>query len=276
MRAAVLGSPVAHSLSPVLHRAAYAHLGLRWRYDAIECEATQLAAFVASLSAEWAGLSLTMPLKTAVLPLADSVDDAAAAAGAANTLVLRDGRRDAANTDVPGMVAALAEHGVGPGSAGTVALLGAGATARSAVVSLARAGWTAVDVAARRPEAAGDLVGTGDAVGAEVRVGRWPEAAELLAYDLVVSAVPAGAADALAGAVPTGPGVLFDVLYDPWPTPLAAAWSAAGGHVVGGLELLVQQAAEQVRLLTGTDASAADLVAVMRPAGLAALAARSG
>jgi shikimate dehydrogenase len=131
-------------------------------------------------------------------------------------------------------------------------------------------------VAARRPEAAGDLVGTGDAVGAEVRVGRWPEAAELLAYDLVVSAVPAGAADALAGAVPTGPGVLFDVLYDPWPTPLAAAWSAAGGHVVGGLELLVQQAAEQVRLLTGTDASAADLVAVMRPAGLAALAARSG
>jgi shikimate dehydrogenase len=276
MRAAVLGSPVAHSLSPVLHRAAYAYLGLRWRYDAIECDAAHLAGFVAGLTGDWAGLSLTMPLKAAVLPLADSVDAAAVAAGAANTLVLRDGRRAAANTDVPGMVAALAEHAVGPSSAGSVAVLGAGATARSAVVSLAAAGWTAVDVAARRPEAAAPLVRTGAAVGTEVRVGGWADAAELLAYDLVVSTVPAGAADALAARVPSGPRVLFDVLYEPWPTPLAAAWSAAGGTVVGGLDLLVQQAAGQVRLMTGCDVPEAELVAVMRPAGLVALASRAG
>jgi shikimate dehydrogenase len=266
MRAAVLGSPVAHSLSPVLHRAAYAHLGLDWQYDAIECDVAGLPAFVASLTPQWAGLSLTMPLKAAVLSLADEVDAVSRAAGAANTLVLRAGRRLAANTDVPGMVAALAEHGVHPSTAGSVAVLGAGATARSAVVSLAAAGWTAADVAARRPEAAGDLVAAGAGVGVAVRVVAWATAADVLGHGLVVSTVPAGAADALAASVPAEPGALFDVLYHPWPTPLAAAWSAAGGRVVGGLDLLVHQAAGQVRLMTGTPASEPDLVEVMRAA----------
>jgi shikimate dehydrogenase len=276
MRAAVLGSPVAHSLSPALHRAAYAHLGLRWRYDAIECEERDLAGFVASLGPEWAGLSLTMPLKSAALALADEVDAVALATGAANTLLLRGGAWAAANTDVPGMVAALRERDASPSTAPTAALLGAGATARSAVVSLAAAGWSVVDVAARRPEAAADLVGTGAAAGVQVRVGGWDAARGLLAHDLVVSTVPVGAADGLAGAVPAGPGILFDVLYHPWPTPLARAWAAAGGTVVGGLDLLVHQAAGQVRLMTGCEVPAEALVAVMRPAGLAALAARPG
>jgi len=267
MRAAVLGSPVAHSLSPVLHRAAYAHLGLRWRYDAIECDAGQLAGFVASLTSDWAGLSLTMPLKAAVLSMADEVDDASRHAGAANTLVLREGRRSAANTDVPGMVAALAERGVrAPDGTAPAALLGAGSTARSAVVALAGAGWRHVEVVARRQSAAAELVAVGSALGVRVDVRDWSAAPSVLADGLVVSTVPRGAADALAVAVPTEPGVLFDVLYHPWPTPLAAAWDRAGGTVVGGLDLLVHQAVGQVRLMTGTRVPDDELVAVLRAA----------
>src|SRR5438874_13146920 len=137
MRAAVLGSPIAHSLSPVLHRAAYALLGLDWTYEAVECTADRLAAFVDGLDGQWAGLSLTMPLKTAVLPLLDTADSTVARAGAANTLVLREGRRDGANTDVPGLVAALSERDA---AASHAAVLGGGATARSAVVSRAEIG----------------------------------------------------------------------------------------------------------------------------------------
>jgi shikimate dehydrogenase len=277
MRAAVLGSPVAHSLSPVLHRAAYAYLHLDWTYDAVECDEAALAGFVAGLSGDWAGLSLTMPLKTAVLGLLDEADEPTRLAGAANTLLLREGRRVGANTDVPGMVAALAERGVVGGGSGRATVLGAGATARSAVVSLAEAGYVRADVVARRPAVAADVVATGAAVGVQVRVHDWPGAAGLLRNDpadLVVCTVPRGAADALAAAVPPRPSPLFDVLYDPWPTPLAAAWEAAGGLVVGGLDLLVHQAVGQVRLMTGCAAGADELVAVLRPAGRGALAAR--
>ncbi len=280
MRAAVLGSPVAHSLSPVLHRAAYAYLGLDWTYEAVECDVAGLPDFVARLTSQWAGLSLTMPLKTAVLGLLDESDEPTRLAAAANTLLLRDGRRVGANTDVPGMVAALAERGVGGGGSGRATVLGAGATARSALVSLAAAGFSSADVLARRPGAAGDLVATGVKVGVQVRVHDWSGAAGLLGdgpagpADLVVSTVPRGAADVLTAAVPGRPGLLFDVLYDPWPTPLAAAWAAAGGVVVGGLDLLVHQAVGQVRLMTRCAAGADELVAVLRPAGRAALAAR--
>lgn len=274
MRAAVLGSPVAHSLSPVLHRAAYAHLELDWTYEAIECDAAGLPAFVAGMTGEWAGLSLTMPLKTAVLGLLDEADEATRLAGAANTLLLRHGRRLGANTDVPGMVAALAERGVAGGGSSRAAVLGAGATARSAVVSLAAAGYPDVDVVARRPDEAAELVATAAAVGVRVRLHPWDGAAALLGADLVVSTVPKGAADALAGHVPPRPGSLFDVVYDPWPTPLASGWAAAGGLVLGGLDLLVHQAAGQVRLMTGCTAGVDELVAVLRPAGLAALSAR--
>jgi shikimate dehydrogenase len=268
MRAAVLGSPIAHSLSPALHRAAYALLGLDWTYDAVECTAERLAPFLAGLGPEWAGLSLTMPLKAAVLPLLDSAEPTVRRAGAANTVVLRGGRREGANTDVPGMVAALAERGV---AADAAVVLGAGATARSALVSLAQAGTTRVEVAARRPAAAGDLLRVAVAEGLLVEVVPWAAAAELLAAPLVVSTVPAGAADALAAAVPTRPGALLDVVYAPWPTPLAAAWSSSAGTVVGGLDLLVHQAALQVPLVTGSTTPADELVPVLRAAALAAV-----
>src|SRR5690348_6438671 len=148
-RAAVLGKPVGHSRSPDLHNAGYAAAGLRdWQYTAIECDETQLAGLLGGLGAEWAGLSLTMPLKEAALVVADAVDPAAAALGAANTLVRAEPGWRAHNTDAPGMVRALAEAGVG--AAGELAVLGGGGTARAAIGAAAELG-ARVSVYTRRP-----------------------------------------------------------------------------------------------------------------------------
>ena len=244
MRAAVLGSPVAHSLSPLLHRAAYAELGLAWRYDAVEVDAGALPGFVAGLGPEWAGLSLTMPLKEAVLPLLDSASDLAVAVAAANTVVLRDGFRHGENTDVHGIVAALAEAGTT--TVRRAVVLGGGATARSALAALARLGCTE-PVLVVRSEPRATLAAAGR-LGLTPRVTSW-DPAVLDGCDLLVSTLPSGAADPLAGAVADVP-VLLDVVYAPWPTPLAAG---CRGVVVSGLAMLLHQAAEQVRLMTGQE-----------------------
>lgn len=278
MRAAVLGSPIAHSLSPALHRAAYAHLGLDWQYEARECDQAGLPALLGGLGPEWAGLSLTMPLKEAVLALLDEVDPVALQSSAANTVVLRRGRRLGFNTDVPGMVAALAERGVAP--RGPAAVLGGGATARSAVLSLAQAGWTDVTVYSRRTSATQWLASAlpPDLVlaGARLAACDLGQVGAAMRSDLVVSTLPRGVTDAFAEQVLGAPGTLFDVLYDPWPTGLARAWAARGGAVISGLDLLVHQAALQVVLMTGTTAPLHELVAVMRAAGEAAAGARQG
>ncbi|MFF8816249.1 shikimate dehydrogenase [Streptomyces pactum] len=273
-RAAVLGSPIAHSLSPVLHRAAYADLGLAgWTYHRFDVDERALPEFVTGLDRRvWAGLSLTMPLKRAVIPLLDGISEPAAAVEAVNTVVFTgDGRALGDNTDIPGMTAALAEHGVE--KAEWAAVLGAGATASSALAALARICPGEVGVYVRNPERAAEMRRWADRLGMVVRIADWADAAEALDAPLVVATTPAGATDALAGAVPEHPGALFDVLYDPWPTPLAAAWSARGGTVVGGLDLLVHQAVLQVEQMTGR--APAPLEA-MRAAGEAALAARHG
>ncbi len=269
-RAAVLGSPIAHSLSPVLHRAAYAALGLDgWRYDRFEVDEAGLRAFVEGMDpAVWAGLSLTMPLKRAVIPLLDEITDTAASVGAANTLVLGpDGRRSGDNTDISGMIAALAERGVT--AVPSAAVLGAGATASSALAALARLGAGRVTAYVRGPARAAEMRQWGERLGLTVRTADWEDAREALAEPVVIATTPAGAADHLAAAVPEAPGVLFDVLYDPWPTVLAAAWTARGGRVVGGLDLLVHQAVLQVEQHTGR---APAPVEIMRAAGEAALA----
>lgn len=268
-RAAVLGSPVAHSLSPVLHRAAYDVLGLPgWSYSAHDVAEDALPAFLDGLDDSWAGLSLTMPLKAAVLPLLDAHSPVVEMAGGANTVLLRAGRRVGENTDVPGIVAALAAQGVTEVERATV--LGGGATARSAVVALAgRAGPVTAYV--RDPARQDGLVAAAAAAGTELAVRPWSQAREGLSAPLVVQAAAAGAADHLVGAVPHEVGALFEVLYDPWPTPLAAAWVARRAPVVDGLDLLVHQGVLQVLLMTGADTDPAGLVAVLRAAGEQAL-----
>ncbi|MGQ4417490.1 shikimate dehydrogenase, partial [Streptomyces sp. SAS_269] len=270
-RAAVLGSPIAHSLSPVLHRAAYDALGLSgWSYDRFEIDEAALPGFLDGLGPEWAGLSLTMPLKRAVIPLVDEISDAAASVDAVNTVVLsEDGRRVGDNTDIPGMVAALREHGIE--EVESAAILGAGATASSALAALSRICTGEVVAYVRSEARAAEMRQWGERLEVDVRTVGWADAEQALHAPLVIATTPAGTTDALAAAVPERPTTLFDVLYDPWPTELAARWSMFGGAVVGGLDLLVHQAVLQVEQMTGRTPAPLE---AMRHAGEKALAGR--
>jgi shikimate dehydrogenase len=267
-RAAVLGSPIGHSLSPVLHRAAYAALGLDWTYDAVEMDSIGLAGFLDGLDSSWVGLSLTMPLKETVLPLLDETSAMARLTSAANTVLLRQGRRIGSNTDVPGIVAAIRQERQHP--FGRACIIGAGATARSALAAASQLGVAEVLVVARRPQAASGVLRVGAELGVHCRVTGWDHAAAGLRHELVISTVPGDAAASLVPALPADPGVLLDVTYWPWPTQLAAAWQAAGGLAIGGASMLLWQAAQQVELMTGRQAP----VAAMREALAAAIAAR--
>ncbi|WP_298561234.1 shikimate dehydrogenase [Streptomyces luteogriseus] len=270
-RAGVLGSPIAHSLSPVLHRAAYAELGLSdWSYDRFEIDEAKLPGFMEKLGPEWAGLSLTMPLKRAVIPLLDEVSETAASVEAVNTVVFtEDGRRVGDNTDIPGIVAALRERGIE--QVDSAAILGAGATASSALAALSRICPGEISVYVRSEARAAEMRQWAERLDVTVRIADWADAEQALRAPLVISTTPAGVTDALARSVPERPVALFDVLYDPWPTDLAARWSAYGGAVVSGLDLLVHQAVLQVEQMTGLAPAPLD---AMRKAGERALAAR--
>ncbi|MFF9206528.1 shikimate dehydrogenase [Streptomyces sp. NPDC014986] len=270
-RAAVLGSPIAHSLSPVLHRTAYAELGLEgWTYGRFEVDEEALPGFFETLGPQWAGLSLTMPLKRAVIPLLDGISETAASVDAVNTVVLtEDGRRTGDNTDIPGIVAALREHGID--EVESAAVLGAGATASSALAALARICSGEIVVHVRSEARAAEMRQWAERLDVTVRIADWDDAGQALNAPLVLSTTPAGVTDALARAVPQRPAVLFDVLYDPWPTVLAARWSACGGAVISGLDLLVHQAVLQVEQMTGRSPAPLD---AMRKAGERALTGR--
>lgn len=272
MKAAVLGSPIAHSLSPVLHRAAYAALGLDdWSYEAIECDEAGLAGLIAGLGPDWAGLSLTMPLKRTVLPLLHHVDPVAVAAGGANTVVFRVDGRYGYNTDVHGIVDALTEAGApAPGS---VTILGAGATACSALAALPELGARRADIIVRDPARATGLLEAAERVGVRVRLRGLAALREDLPSDLLISTVPAGVADDYARHVRDSghaPHAVLDVVYSPWPTDLARAAAAAGAIVASGFAMLLHQAAAQVELMTDKPAP----LEPMRAAGQAQLARR--
>jgi shikimate dehydrogenase len=267
-RCGVLGDPIAHSLSPVLHRAGYAAAGLEWTYDAHRVSAGGLDTFLTGLDDEWRGLSLTMPLKREAMSLAASVSDRAVLTGAANTLVRVEGGWHADNTDLPGAVSAIRERYDGVVQSAVV--LGGGATATSTGLALADLGARRITVAVRD---AGRAVETLSVLRAhpaapvvevtDLAVGAAWEA------EVVVSTIPASAqTPELVGRCAAAP-VVFEVLYDPWPTPLAHA--ASGRVLIGGLDLLVHQAALQFEIFTGQPGP----VEAMRAAGEAALAARS-
>ncbi|GAA1759326.1 shikimate dehydrogenase [Nostocoides vanveenii] len=327
-RAFVLGSPIRHSLSPVLHRAAYASLGLTdWTYDAADVDEAGFPAFVAGLGADVRGLSLTMPLKEVAFTVASLVSERARLAEAINTLVRRaDGGWDADNTDIAGIVAALggatslsarwrdeaeapgqetrpsvaerrsgrdcpsasasprhfpdsspfapnasrnreaswrANSGAADSPSGVI--LGAGATARSALIALRELGCRRVSVCARNPDKAwaslGELAGGLDVELTVRDLAGWPGVAGGLVVSTLPGAGALGAAEVLRGSG-TGPGgvrgcglgggvVVLDVVYAGWPTPLARAAEAVGAEVVSGLDMLVHQAVEQVQLMTG-------------------------
>lgn len=265
MKCAVLGHPITHSLSPALHRAGYVACGLDWAYDAVDVTEEQLATFLDSRDEQWRGLSLTMPLKRTLVGLVDWLDPRAEQAQAANTLVFEEGRRLAYNTDIPGAVAAIREQYDGPVESAVV--VGGGATAASVLLALADLGCRHARLVVRSVERAADTLEA---------VSRHPQAPRISFepigdVDIVVSTIPADAQSMDILALVPGARALFDVIYDPWPTPLATMAAAAGLPVIGGLDLLVHQAALQFELFTGRAAP----VEQMRAAGTAALAARS-
>lgn len=334
-RAAVLGHPVGHSLSPTLHRAAYAQLGLgpTWAYGLQDVTAAELPAVVGRLDGGWAGLSLTMPLKQAVMDLLDVVDPLATVVGAVNTLVVQPGRGGGAgplvgfNTDVHGIVQTLREAAPAGWAPRDAVILGARATASSALAALGELRITTPVLVGRSFAGPGSATLAASRMGLSVVPTPWAASgavAGLLAgADVVVSTVPAGVADDVAvalgaalglddGALGAAPGVeqralgaargvevsagddaagveegladatggsgplagrvLLDVVYDPWPSPLARVWSAAGGLVAPGWGMLLHQAEAQVRLMTG---HSPDLEA-MRGALTAEIARRRG
>jgi shikimate dehydrogenase len=244
----VLGSPIAHSRSPQLHLAAYRALGLDgWTYDRIECAADELPGLVAGFGPEWVGVSVTMPGKFAALRFADERTARAELVGSANTLVRSEAGWRADNTDIDGVKGAL-----GP-VVGRAAVLGSGGTAPAAVVGLAELGVQDISVVARNRDNAAPLLALGARLGVDIR---WIElGTTLLDVDVVVSTIPADVAARHAGTVAATP-LLLDAIYDPWPTPLAAAVEAAGGQVISGLQMLLHQAFAQVEQFTGLPAPA--------------------
>lgn len=259
-RAAVIGSPIGHSKSPLLHAAAYRLAGIDCSYTAIEVDEESLDGFIRGIRSTpgWRGLSVTMPLKAAVARLADHTTDLARLLGVVNTLVVSTPAGSAApvltghNTDVAGVARALAGAGVLQPRRAVV--LGGGGTAAAALAGLGELGSATARVVVRRPEAAGDLLRIGAALGVDVEIVDWQDARGAVRdADVVVSTLPPRAADPLAADLASDPGfrttgTLLDVAYDPWPSAVAAAWSAAGGTIVPGLDMLLHQAVEQVRL----------------------------
>ncbi len=249
-RLAVLGSPVGHSRSPVLHAAAYGVLGLPWTYGAVELVESELPGFLDGLGDGWRGLSLTMPLKRVVLRHLAVRSGLVDAIGAANTVLVTDDGLVGFNTDVYGVVRALESAGVP--RIEDVHLIGAGATAASVVAAVIDRGALHVTISARSPERAAPVAELARGLGATAEV--LPlDASPETSPGLVVSTLPGGSAvDVLIAGVPAG-AVLFDVAYDPWPSRLAERWNDAGQQVVSGIEMLVYQALAQVRVFAGGD-----------------------
>jgi shikimate dehydrogenase len=268
---AVLGSPIAHSKSPDLHAAAYLALGLPWTYGRAEVTSEALAEFVGSRPEAWRGLSLTMPLKQAVLPLVSQLDATARLTGAANTILFDEdqaGRRvlRGFNTDVAGIVRAVAAAGTS--SASSVVIWGGGATASSATVAAAELGAQEAIVQVREPSRAAHLVDLGRAVGLRMDIRTFDDEVDERP-DLVISTLPGAAVtDGLSRRILAGEGIrraaaggvlLLDVAYDPWPTAIVAEWtslasqSAEDVNVLSGLAMLVHQALLQVRIFVTGD-----------------------
>jgi hypothetical protein len=257
--AAVIGSPIEHSLSPVIHRAAWAQLGIDgWEYHRLEQDTDSLPGFIAGLGADCAGLSVTMPCKQSVMPLLDVIDPLASAVGAVNTVVPSSGVLAGFNTDVTGIASAVrrACSMAGCSAPSSALVLGARATASSALAALGELGITSSTVAARRFGGPGSVVAAASRLGVTIEQVLWSDAEAVdraaSSADLVISTLPASAADPLAERLRVREGqILLDVVYSPRDTALRRAFENAGGVVAEGTDMLVFQAGAQVQLMTG-------------------------
>mgnify|MGYP000944588257 FL=1 len=259
MWAAVIGSPIAHSLSPVIHRAAWQQLGIDgWEYRRAEVTEESLPPFIGQLDESFCGLSVTMPCKQAVMPLLDAIDPLASAVGAVNTVVPSAGMLAGFNTDVTGIASAIrracSRSGVPVPSSALV--LGARATASSALAALGELGITTTTVAARRFGGPGSVISAASRLGVSVEQVMWSDVSAVASAaaraDVLISTLPAGVADPIASRLAPREGqILLDVIYSPRDTALRTTFEKAGGVVAEGTDMLVYQGAAQVQLMTG-------------------------
>ena len=266
IKAAVLGSPIGHSLSPTLHNCAYGVLGWDWEYTAIEVKGGDLEKFIETNRKTFRGLSLTMPLKEEALLVADSLDPLVKRINAANTLIFEENGVSAYSTDVSGFVQALTKAEVSIPN--EITILGGGATARSAIAAVDGRGRT-ITVYSRSASRGAQLINS--SISATVVVKDWAEAQSGLSANLVIATTPTGATDHL---IPTqsatSNGTLFESLYSPWPTKLLAKWQGLGGKYLDGLDLLVEQGIGQIELMSHEPLKIdlRSLAVTMRSAGL--------
>lgn len=259
-RFAVVGSPVEHSLSPVLHTAAYEQLGIKDAvYERHDVPAGSLVDFLETgQGRELRGLSVTMPGKPEAFALATEHDETSLRLGISNTLLRTGSGWRAENHDVHGIVAALQDHGVTEIRSGGV--LGSGATALSAAAALLHLGARTLLLSARSPHKLLPLEQLARDHHAAVEHVPWERHHEVLAAEAVISALAIDGARAVAAQWRQQcrlalPEVLLDVLYDPWPAPIAAVVQQAGGEVADGLEMLTHQADMQLRSMLGISAA---------------------
>lgn len=265
IRGAVLGSPISHSLSPILHRTAYEILGVHGSYQAIDVASDRLRDFVAGLDESWTGLSLTMPLKEVVLSVADDVDELAVRINSANTLLQTSAGWRALSTDVNGFTQTLLAHGVTDFN--SVIILGSGATARAAAASC-DSPQRRITIIHRSPDR--EIAMRKAAPLADLRFALW--GSDLTKADLLINSTPAGVADTYAERIDgDAQGVYLEALYNPWPTKLLARWRALKGFGIDGLDLLVHQGIDQVELMVGKQVQRTVLAPALRTACLAAM-----
>jgi shikimate dehydrogenase len=250
--AAVAGSPIEHSLSPAIHKAGYAALKLDWDYKKFELNVSTFQDFIKNRDPNLIGMSLTMPLKEVAIEVADVVTELAKKVNSANTLLFKDGKVFAGNTDIYGIVTALQTNKQLDIS--NPSIIGSGATARSAIAALHQLGAQKVTLCARNAQSLSQLKNVANNFGLEVFEVEWSEIYKALAASTVISSLPSGAMDSFAAMGPEIPGSLLDVAYSPWPSKIALEWILRRGFVVSGLEMLLHQAARQFELMTGKEA----------------------
>lgn len=261
LRGAVLGSPVEHSLSPLLHREAFKFLGIEGQYDRREIQLESLHDFFLANHQDFDYLSITMPLKEEVLALPVAVDDVAMRVQSANTLYRRGDQWHLTSTDGSGFISALRNEGYGKFN--KVLVLGAGGTARAVVGALD--GLADEIVVLGRTSTRREVLEASIQRSAFEYI-RWNDSPGFAQYDLVVNTTPAGAADLLADSLFSGDcSLFFDVIYKPWPTVLGARWEDSGGKVMNGLELLLYQGIQQLGLALDRSLDESKLATHLRP-----------
>jgi shikimate dehydrogenase len=266
IRAAVLGSPISHSLSPLLHRTAYQLLGIEATYSAHEVVSGQLRKFLDHEGSDLNSISLTMPLKEEALTIADSVSDISRQIQSGNTLHKVSGKWNLTSTDVEGFSNALLFHKVVPD--GATLIIGAGATAR-AVVAACDGISKSITLVNRNPSRERSIRKT--ASHTKIAFLPWDVSIDFANFDLIVNTTPGTTASVFIDHITVTPGVFFDVLYKPWPTPLLSKWRSAGGYGIDGLDLLIHQAISQVEIFAATTVNRVELAQRLRSEGEKAL-----